>query len=168
MKHILFIALLAFSQSAFSVNNSAPFNTLTATFQKLEIQHDHLAAATTGLVSIAEGNSEIEVDLYEVPVCPEGAACAMVIPTHHEIKLPIIDVKVGTCGETIYTAEEDATPVDGLKQTLQVIDYRTMTCDIALQYYSQTIYTTYNPWTAQTVTSLFHGEALVLKTLVFQ
>lgn len=167
MKHILFIALVAFSQSAFSLDNLTPATTLTAAFRKLEINHDHLSKSTTGQVTINETKGEIEVDLYEVPVCPEGAACSIFNPVqHNNISLPLVDTKIGNCGETIYTAEYDATPVDGFKETIQVIDFRTMTCDIALQYYSQTTYTTFNPWTAQTQVSQFHGDALVLKAPV--
>ena len=54
--------------------------------------------------------------------CPAGAACALVMPAPQVVTLPLTKVTTGHCNQNIFIARENNLPVDGIDQTLTVID----------------------------------------------
>ena len=63
-----------------------------------------------------------------MPECPQGFACAQVMPEPIQIELNGVEKRADVCGATVYEAEKDLLAVDGMRQSVQVIDYTTSQC----------------------------------------
>lgn len=64
--------------------------------------------------------------------CPDGMFCATVMPAPVIIKLPLVSVEVDGCGFVQIKAELNEMPVDGIKETIEITDYSTGTCEIVV------------------------------------
>ena len=97
---------------------------------------------------------------HPMPHCPAGMACIQVMPAPTVIELPLVSKSNGFCGGEIYVFEKDDTPVDGLRQTLTIYDDVTYFCmDRHISQPKTSVsYTTFNPWTQETLESLFTGH----------
>lgn len=115
-----------------------------------------------GSVMIDFYNGTLQLRLVENVVCEPNMACIELAPQVHNIQLNVVETFTDGCGATIYVAEKDKTPVDGLKEVVTVYDYQYMVCEIAVPYLTQVTYETFNPWTQQTILSSFGGEELFL------
>lgn len=91
-----------------------------------------LAGYNFGYVSINFTDNQIEVTLERKNRCvrDENRRCmpSVGMPIPYRIVLPLISQTVDQCGRTIYIAGEDMRPVDGMYQSLTVIDGRNNYC----------------------------------------
>ena len=63
-----------------------------------EIRHDFLQNSTNGMVRLNLTDEEIVLVLQQKWTCPEGLACATVMPEPITLKLPLINVFTDWCG----------------------------------------------------------------------
>ncbi len=61
--------------------------------------------------------------------CPKGNYCAQVMPAPVFITLPVKSVSFDSCGSKLITAIEDARPVDGIYQSLEISDNSSNKCE---------------------------------------
>ncbi|MEM7645480.1 MAG: hypothetical protein AAF203_01110, partial [Pseudomonadota bacterium] len=117
-----------------------------AILDQFEIDHDYMGYINRGSVAVDLINETVTLYLSQYVECPEGMACATVLPEYHEIKLPLISVSEEGCGATVYKAQVNNMPVDGLLETLTVTDYTTLQCRILMPYMTKVVYSSTNPW----------------------
>lgn len=164
MKQILLIAaiLMTFANSAFALSLLPP--ALAASITETHINHNWLTGANTGSVGINLYNEEITLTLFNYTPCSEGKLCPQGMTVYEVITLPIVDQYVDGCGATVYTADKDMRPVDGLKETISVVDNTTMICDIFIPHATSITYTSVTPGFGGPVVSemsTFGAEKLV-------
>lgn len=76
----------------------------------------------SGDVVVDETNNQIRLMLHIAFHCPPGLFCAQVMPAPIMVTLPITHESVNSCGSRIYGASHDDRPVDGIYESLTVID----------------------------------------------
>ncbi len=131
-----------------------------ASFSDMQINHSNLKDSVYGRVTLDLEKEEIQILLQQPSSCPKGKYCIALAPAPIVLRLPIIDVIDDWCGSTTYIAEKDNTPVDGISETITLTDYTSLVCRIHVPFATEVQYTTYNPWTNQTLESLFFGDRL--------
>lgn len=128
MKNILIGLLLIFTgaqANARSLQRSQSASLLTFNFA---------AGTSLAQADIQSGNIEIDfldntVTLRLQPAMPNCEhICIQMMPGPIEISLPIVSIESDRCGNIFYTALQDQRPVDGNKETIQVIDHRLNRC----------------------------------------
>lgn len=80
-----------------------------------------------GKVEVRQIRKEINLALQYAPECPVGMMCPAVL-VDHNITLPIISEYTGDCGSTVYVAQKDDRPVDGILEKIIVTDYTNNKC----------------------------------------
>lgn len=84
-----------------------------------------------GSLTVDVRNRQIRMELQPaMPPCPAPNACIQVMPMPVVVAAPLLSIKKGGCGETVYTAEKNMMPVDGALVQIQVIDNRNNYCEI--------------------------------------
>jgi hypothetical protein len=134
---------------------------LTANIEKFYIGHQSLGDIRYGSIALDLKNESIQLTLQPQMNCPIiDGACATVMPDEIVISLPIINEVTDSCGMTTYTAVDDQTPSDGLRETIEVQDYRNAVCNYLVPTATAIIYETFNPWTQSSETSGFEAGLL--------
>ncbi len=133
---------------------------LDATFEDMQIQHANLKDSIYGRVTVDLENEEIEIMLQQPTDCPKGKYCIALAPAPVFIRLPITEIFDDWCGSTTYIAEKNLNPEDRISETITVTDYTSLVCRIQVPFATEVQYRTYNPWTNQTIESLFSGDRL--------
>ncbi len=133
---------------------------IVSTLVDFEVNQQWLGYIDQGSVSINLTDETMTLTLMSQPDCDPTMVCPAVMLEYHQIEMQLTSRSVNTCGAVTYIGEKDKTPVDGLKETIEVIDYQAMTCEIAVPYMTSVSYITFNPWTQDTTVSYFAGEPL--------
>ena len=165
MKNLILIAAMfvSFSNQAMahlSVDESPVV--MSAELETIEINHEWLNDVESGSITVDVTKQEITLSLVTGWTCPPNMACIAVMPEPVVIKLPIVNTYSDWCGSTTYEAEIDATPADGLYETLVVTDYSNLNCRIAMPYMTKIEYRTFNPWVQDWTSSHFTAGLLTL------
>ncbi|MEM7647151.1 MAG: hypothetical protein AAF203_09595 [Pseudomonadota bacterium] len=157
------------SQSAWAYLPVQPgVQTHLSTLESLTINHGSLKGMDEGDLIIEEGTDQETIILsLRDDFCKGHEVCIAIAPKVRNIALPLTQKYVDPCGSTVYVAELDNTPVDGLYQRLQVVDNTKMVCDIFVPHMTMITYTTVSPRTRQTEVSYFGGKALELLPILF-
>lgn len=119
-------------------------NTQAASIQNtLEAKlRTHNFDARSPLAELEVVDSSVLLDFYNDKIelrftlpwsCPPNALCAMVMPMRVFI-VENLDIETDECGNTIYQAEEDDRPVDGLYQRITVVDHSNSSCPQIMIY----------------------------------
>ncbi len=155
-----------FSLAHVSVEDSS--QNLIGNLVDFEINQEWLDATNDGSILINLDENMIQLVLREVVECRAGMACIALAPTIVDnIEVKLVSQTVDSCGAVTYIGEKDQTPVDGLKQTVTVVDNRYMTCEIPVLHMTSVTYTTFNPWTQDTLKSYMGGGGLFLQPIFF-
>jgi hypothetical protein len=129
MKSIFLALALMFTVQA-NATSLYPGRSLTLTDVKLDGEETNL----TAVINLDFVQNTMQVDLFEDPcgqlrpVVPGMMRCmaAAVLQESHTVPL----VKATTsCGSKIFLGEEDQTPVDGLKVSVQLADHAARICN---------------------------------------
>lgn len=78
-------------------------------------------------------NDKIELSFTLPWSCPPNALCAMVMPMR-VFSVETLDIETDDCGMTIYQAQQDDRPVDGLFQKITVRDHSNSSCPQIMIY----------------------------------
>ena len=81
-----------------------------------------------GNVTVDYFKKEVTLSLQPAWSCPDGAACALVMPQPIEFTAPIVDFEAGMCDAVIVRAEYNDMPVDGLAVEIKVTDSSDINC----------------------------------------
>jgi hypothetical protein len=159
MKNLIALfALIAGIANTASATSIQQPNIHFSRFNEININHSWLDNMEQGNVAVDLDKLEIQLNLSAIPSCGINEFC---IPTAVEqVSLPVTEIFTDNCGATHYVGQRDKTPADGLLETIEVIDYMTMTCEIVVIHPTEVIYSTFNPWTQATEVSVFLGTAL--------
>lgn len=60
--------------------------------------------------------------------CPANAKCIVNLTKTEKIELPVIKTELTMCGSKVITAEKNEMPVDGIRQTLVIVDHTQNIC----------------------------------------
>ena len=125
MKHLILLAAL-FSGTAAHADFETKFNLDYFQFDA----GSHLAKRdiNSGTVAIDTDTNELRITLNPAFHCPEGRACAMMMPAPIQIQAPIQTVSHDRCGNSIINAGRDDSRFDGVKVDIQVIDSTASRC----------------------------------------
>lgn len=91
-----------------------------------------------GTVAVAAGQVDLAMQFRQA--CPPNALCADVMPTPFATRLPLVAVQPSLCGDR-FIAQIDRTPVDGVAEKIEIIDYSRATCEIMLPSIARAVYT---------------------------
>lgn len=170
MKQLILIASVLFSL----ISNNAravsilPFENIQyrAILSDFEMGQDYLKGVDAGDVVIDKTAQTIKLVLVDNSLeidCPKGFACINPpMANIRIIELPIVDQYTGFCGSHHYVAERDMRPVDGLKETITVVDHSNIVCRIHMEHQTEVEYVTENPWSQETAFSNMAGSQLRL------
>ncbi|MDZ4661924.1 MAG: hypothetical protein SGJ18_09950 [Pseudomonadota bacterium] len=90
-------------------------------------------------VSVDLITKKINLTLNKKFYCPPEVYCAQSMPAPIIISLPLVTIQSGICGTTVYIAEENKLPVDGIRQMLKVHDNREFSSHcLAIQSFPET------------------------------
>ncbi len=165
---VLITVFATFSTTAWahqSVENSE--KVIVSTLVDFEVNQQWLGYIDQGSVAINLTDETMTLTLMSQPDCDPTMVCPAVMLEYHQIEVKLISRSVDSCGAVTYVGEKDKTPVDGIKETIEVIDYQAMTCEIAVPFMTSVSYVTFNPWTQDTTVSYFGGESLVVLPNLF-
>ncbi len=123
MKNLILalIALTTVSQAHAESTKRAYY----AQIKTFQIQADSELSKHTvnsGSLMVDTENNMMSIQLQPSFHCPAGAMCSMVMPAPLFFTAPIQDVRIGDCGETIYSGEDNKMTVDGTRQVITVTD----------------------------------------------
>ncbi|MEQ1876591.1 MAG: hypothetical protein ABL958_08090 [Bdellovibrionia bacterium] len=135
MKTLIIAAALLIS----SIGNATSLHPDTfamSTGLKVVKQDQGFGTVDHAKVTVNPTTRTIKLTLYFPQICPPprpgGFSCMAVSRGPLTIEVPIVAQTTGQCGATVYVGKLDRRPVDGNLEQIRVIDYRTMTCEIAL------------------------------------
>ncbi len=132
MKKLIVSAALLLSVLAASQSEARSLQTaLSANLTKFDFQNASALAdrrIRSGTINVDLKNRILNLKLTPSFYCPPQMMCAQVMPRTISYELAGMEISTGSCGQTIYTALEDARPVDGNLTKLTVVDNRTNTC----------------------------------------
>jgi len=83
---------------------------------------------TSGQIIVDTENKALTIVAQPAFYCPPGKFCAQVMPPALLLSVPLKSISTGPCGETIYSGSQDERPVDGLFQSIVVIDNKNLFC----------------------------------------
>ncbi len=158
MKKILLVTILLLNQSVFAVSQETS-QKLFASLTAFNVGHESIQGTNVGEVLIDLQKKQIALNLIVTPSCGAGMVCAMILPEPTVIEVPLVSVTNDGCGVK-YTAELDKTPVDGLAEKIEVVDYSTSVCLFVRPMDTWITYESYNPWTQTQEVSTFEAQAL--------
>ncbi|MCJ8275465.1 MAG: hypothetical protein HRT44_11745 [Bdellovibrionales bacterium] len=164
MKQLIAILSLAlsFTAQASDIVDHDPV-VYGARLEKIYSEFEYMDNVDNGGIEVNLTDMIVTLSLYHKVDCPEGFACIALALPPTIIELPIVSQEVDSCGGQSYTAMVDKTPMDGFRDTIEVVDNTFNTClailPIELTYVS---YSAYNPWTNETTFSSFKGNQLRL------
>ena len=131
--------------------------------EKIYSQFEYMDNVDNGGIKVNVTDNVITLSLYHKVECPEGFACIALALPPTIIELPIVSQEVDSCGSEIFVAMVDKTPMDGFRDTIQVVDNKFNTCLALLPLETTHVsYSAYNPWTDETTYSSFRGNELRL------
>jgi hypothetical protein len=118
------------SQADIPMPNKTPKGVITTTIKSLDLDPSdtYFENVIGGNVKIDYNEKNIQLSLYKKFYCPPHQLCAMMMPAPILIELPILEIKRGTCNETITVAQKDDRPVDGIFQSIKITNFQTATC----------------------------------------
>lgn len=158
MKKILLVTILLLNQSVFAVSEETS-QKLFANITMFNIGHDFIQGTNVGEVVIDLQQKQIALNLIVTPTCDAGMLCAMILPEPTVIEVPLVSVTNDGCGDK-YTAEIDKTPVDGLYEKIEVVDYSKSVCLFVRPMDTWITYESLNPWTQTKEVSTFEAQTL--------
>lgn len=90
--------------------------------------------------TVAVTASQIDLSMQFQQACPPNALCAQVMATPYATRLPVVAIQPSLCGDR-YIAQIDRTPVDGVAEKIEIVDYSRATCEIMLPSIARAVYT---------------------------
>jgi hypothetical protein len=166
MKKILVITMFLMAQQSFAVSPIGS-SVLSANLTNMYIGHQYLERSEGGSVQIDLDQKVIQIFLNQRYFCPTPLVCAAVMPEDMVIEVPLIRQQTDSCGVVTYTAEVDNTIADGLRETIEVVDYQSATCMFVINTPTTIRYETFNPWTQTEETSNFDADFLRASAVIF-
>lgn len=167
MKIILTTIMLFVAQQSLAVFPVGEGQRLGAELTKVYIGHEHLNKSTGGSLQIDLDQKVIQIFLNQRYICPTPLVCAAVMPEDMVIEVPLIRQQTDSCGVVTYTAEVDNTIADGLRETIEVVDYQAATCMFVINTPTTIRYETFNPWTQTEEVSNFDADFLTFLAVPF-
>lgn len=117
-----------------------------------------------GNVTVNRQANEVQLAVYGEYPCI-GFRCPRGLPAPMQVKLPIVNEFVTQCNAKIIVASRNRLPVDGMLQTIRVIDNTKNTCPQLFHEQprpaTKVTYRTTAEWTGEKTYSTFEGEALL-------
>lgn len=128
MKKLLILLSLAFSLSSFSSAEArSMIAAQTAEFTHINYGNGQGENYVAGNVTLNFISGKIKVFLIGENNCPINAFCIKG-PDTESLSAPIVERKIGACGQIIYVATKNDMPVDGVNLTITVMNMTRLTC----------------------------------------
>ena len=126
MKSLLFIVLSLTSTLGFAKADLA--GVLEFKIAQAQYSSEHVQNAGEATLKLDYNQKQVSLKIERRFFCPEGRACAMVMPVPLIVELPIVSVKADNCGILTVVAKKDSRPADGSLEVITVTDPSRMTC----------------------------------------
>ncbi len=129
----------AITAQAFSITDRRVFETTNH-----KISESHVSSGVqSGEIQADYGQKTVKMTLHPaMTACPQGMLCAQVMPSPVVVELPIVSIKVDTCGILEVTALKDRRPLDGSLQQIKFYDATNVKCMFFVAYVQKATYET--------------------------